>query len=161
MYVLEIVKTLGSFVGLLTGVVFFYDRLAKGRPVAYLSFKDNEDRSAYLSVENPSTYGIAILGIAVRPEVFGIAEDLEPRSILRAAAGSTVSFVLAPGAGKDLFVISKFKDGLPLELNANLVAFRILWRRGNATWIPQLPVSVRTNMQTIRTFSMEKRRAYT
>ena len=59
MYVLEIVKTLGSFVGLLTGVVFFYDRLAKGRPVAYLYFKDNEDRSAYLSVENPSTYGIA------------------------------------------------------------------------------------------------------
>jgi hypothetical protein len=44
--ILEIVRTLGSFVGLLTGVAYFYDRIAIGRPVAYLSFKDDENESA-------------------------------------------------------------------------------------------------------------------
>jgi hypothetical protein len=154
----EIIKTLGSFVGLLTGAVFFYDRFAKGRPIAYLSFKDDENKSAFLRIENPGTSGIAVFDIGVSPDVFGLAEDLERRNLLKAASGSPISFILAPGAGKELFVASKFQHGLPLELNANRITFRIFWRRGNSTWIPQIPVSVRTNMQTIRAFSLEKRR---
>jgi hypothetical protein len=33
---IEVIKTIGSFVGLLTAVVYFYDRFAKGRPAAIL-----------------------------------------------------------------------------------------------------------------------------
>jgi hypothetical protein len=37
--VFELLKTIGSFVGLLTGAVTVYDRLAKGRPIATITYE--------------------------------------------------------------------------------------------------------------------------
>jgi hypothetical protein len=60
---IELIKTLGSFVGLLTGAVFFYDRFAKGRPIAYLFFREDESRSAFIRIENTGSFGIAVLDV--------------------------------------------------------------------------------------------------
>jgi hypothetical protein len=63
---LEVIKTLGSYIGLLTGLVVLYDRMAKGRPVASLTIGEENGRpSPRIRVSNPSPYDIAILDVTV------------------------------------------------------------------------------------------------
>lgn len=46
---------------------------------------------------------------------------------------------------------AKYKDNVAVEaLGTRYVEFWIFWRRGNATWLPQIPIPVCTNTQTIR-----------
>ena len=79
------------------------------------------------------------------------------RKVIAAAESERLSFVLEAGAGKDLFLVSKFKDGIPLELTPQRLKFRISWRRGNMTWMPQLPVWVWTSTPFVHEFSVAKR----
>jgi hypothetical protein len=61
------------------------------------------------------------------------------------------SFILKPDESKELLIMPKFEGGMPVEAIKNqYVEFWIYWRRGNATWQPQLPVPVCTTTGTIR-----------
>ena len=58
---------IAAYVGLPTGVFTFWDRYAKGRPIAFLVFVDKEAR---LRISNPGDYSIFILSAQTTPEVF-------------------------------------------------------------------------------------------
>jgi hypothetical protein len=84
----EWIKTLGSFVGLLTGIVVVYDRLAKGRPCASLTISMHYGRqSPRIRLNNTSAHDIAVFDITVHPETYQVAEGGEPEDRLRASLG--------------------------------------------------------------------------
>jgi hypothetical protein len=155
---LEIVKTIGAFVGLLTGITYFYDRMAKGRPVASLSVTEKEGgKLVCIRISNPSSYDIAILSVTLNTPVFYLIEDLEVRSLLEGASGQIPYFMLKPGDSKELILAPRSETNLPPELKHRHIWVRISWRRGNATWLPQVPVCVWTQSQTIQKYGQTKR----
>jgi hypothetical protein len=153
----EELKTIGSIVGLLTGLFVLYDRYAKGRPIASLTIVMNGSRNlACIRVSNITPYDFAITDTEVSPKTYFLTEDLEINRLVRGAAGRSPYFMLKSGASKELVIAPMFKDGLPLEVNHHMINFRIYWRRGNATWLPQLPVVVRTSTSTIRKYALQE-----
>ena len=155
---IEFIKTVGSFIGLLTGVAYFYDRIAKGRPIASLTItKDGSRKLACIRISNPSSYDIAVLDALVSPsDVYFLVEDLETRSLVAGGVGRRPSFMLKPSESKELILAPKFKNNLAVEVTPQRVAFRFSWRRGNATWLPQVPVWVLTNTETIRKYGLQE-----
>jgi hypothetical protein len=153
----ETIKSIGSLVGLLTGVIYFYDRLAKGRPLASLTIiEDGNRKFACVRITNISEYDVAILKAIVRPEIYFLVENLETRSLVEGASGQKPYFMLKPGQEKALFIAAKFKDGIAIEVMDQRVAFWIYWRRANVTWLPQLPIWVWTRTSTIRKYALER-----
>jgi hypothetical protein len=155
--VIEAIKLVGSIVGLLTGIAYFYDRMARGRPIASLTIvKQGITKYACIRINNVSDYDIAIVDATVTPAVYFLAEDLEERTLVEGAVGRRPYFMLKPREGKELVVAPLYKDGTRIEATGDKrVAFRISWRRGNATWLPQIPVSVWTNTSTVRKYVEE------
>jgi hypothetical protein len=155
--IFESIKTLGSVVGLLTGIVVVYDRLAKGRPSASLTISTYQGRpSPRIRINNTSPHDIAVFDITAHPETYLVAEGGEAEDRLRASLGQRPYFMLKPAEQKEIWMLPKFENNLPLEITPGRVVFRIWWRRGNATWLPQVPVAVRTSTETIRKFGLEK-----
>jgi hypothetical protein len=119
----EALKTLGSFLGLLTSVVFFYDRIAKGRPIASLTITIKDGRKLVcIRISNPSDYDIAVLSGRVTPEVYFLTKDLESRNLMENQLGSGPYFMLKPKDARELILAPKFKDGVALEVNPQNIA---------------------------------------
>jgi hypothetical protein len=68
-----------AYIGLLTGIFTFWDRYAKGRPIAFLVFEANEAR---LRISNPGDYSIFILSAKTTPEVFFLSRGSDIRTII-------------------------------------------------------------------------------
>ena len=152
----ELLKEIGAFVGLLTGVFVFYDRYARGRPVASLSFEKETQRTrVILRVSNAGPYDAAILGVSCSPDIYRLAADTETKSILRAVMGEPLFFTLRPNESYSLHLVSRVENGVPLEIRPRRVSFRISWRRANSTWLWQLPVFVHADTGFIRKFGFD------
>jgi hypothetical protein len=153
----EFLKSLGSFLGLLTAITYFYDRMAKGRPIGSLTLRVKDGRKLVcIRLSNPSDYDVAIIGTAVKPSIYFLTETMETRELIEGQTGDGPKFMLKPRQEKELILQSRVKDGLALEVKPQSVTFRVYWRRGNATWLPQWPVHVCTNTATIRLYGLEK-----
>jgi hypothetical protein len=154
---LEVLKTIGSFLGLLTTIVYFYDRMAKGRPIGSLTLRVKDGRKLMcIRLSNPSEYDVAITGTTVNPSIYFLTETMETRELIEGQTGDGPKFMLKPREDKELILQSRVKDGVALEVKPQTVRFRVYWRRGNATWLPQWPVHVCTNTTTIRLYGLEK-----
>jgi hypothetical protein len=81
---------------------------------------------------------------------------MEVKNIVRGAAGRKHLFMLKPNESKELVIAPIIKNGVALEVRPHNVCFEFHWRRGNATWLPQFPVRVRTNTATIRKYGLEE-----
>lgn len=153
---LEIIKTIGSIMGLLSFPFFLYDRYAKWRPVASLTVKVEGARKVpCIRISNPTPYDIMVLGSAVKPKVYYLTENTETRDIIAGSMGRTPSFVLKTGESKELVIYPIFKNNLPLEIQPQRVDFHIYFRRGNATWLKQIPLMVCTSTDIIRKYGLE------
>jgi hypothetical protein len=75
---------------------------------------------------------------------------------LYASFGEKPDFMLKPGASKELRIVPRFEGGVPLEIRPQSLVFSVWWRRGNATWLRQFPVRVRTSTSIIRQYGLEK-----
>ena len=151
----ELFKWIGSASGLLSGLFLLYDRYAKGRPIA--SFTVTEERTskqARIRVTNVSEYDIAIIDATVKPQVYGLTDTMGTRDLIEAAAGKRPSAILKPRENKELIIVPLFTDGVAREVIAQNVTFCLSWRRCNATWLPQIPVYVRTSTTTIRKYAL-------
>src|SRR5262245_46874763 len=114
---IETVKTIGSLVGLATGIFILYDRLARGRPVASLTIsRENERPSPRIRISNPSSYDVAILNVTCHPRVYLLTDQEGPEGNLRASFGHIPDFMLKPGESKEVRIVPRFEDGVPLEL---------------------------------------------
>jgi hypothetical protein len=148
------IGVVGGVVGLLGGLTSFRDRFYKGQPVASLTTNNSRGRPlVQVRIKNTTEYDVVVNGGAERRGVYFLAEDFETGTIVRGQIkkGMFSPFVLKPGDSKELIIMSKFKDGIAIEATGNrYIEFWIHWRRGNATWLPQIPVPVCTNTKTIR-----------
>lgn len=154
----ELIKTIGAFVGLVTGAFVFYDRFNKGRPVATLTFKEEGTRKlACIRVSNPTPYDVMIIDTLVSPSIYFLTDDFEIKNLVRGAAGKGISFILKSHDSREVLIAPLFKDGVALELTKpGAVNFWIYWRRGNATWLKMPPVPVCTSTEILRKFGLEE-----
>jgi hypothetical protein len=145
---------IGGIVGLFGGLLVFYDRYYKGRPIASLTVKvigTSGRKLVCVRIKNITPYDIAILGAENRQRVYFLTEDQEARSIIEGAAGTQkFAFMLKPEETKELIIQSRFDGGVPLEAVNRYVEFVIRWRRGNSTWMPQVPIFVCTTTKVLR-----------
>ena len=154
----ELFTTIGSFVGLITGILFFYDRFAKGRPVASLTISQEAGRpSPRIRISNASLYDIAIHDITTRSTAYLLSEEEGAEGNLRASYGMRPYFMLKPNESKEVRIVPRFVSGVPVEvMGYQRIIFWVWWQRGNATWLPQIPVPVFLSTDVIRKFGLEK-----
>jgi hypothetical protein len=148
-----IIGMIGGIVGLLGGVASFRDRFYKGRPIASLTTRNCSGRNIVLvRIKNTTEYDILMRGTAERRGIYYLTEDSTTINLIRGQlAKPAPPFILKPDETKELVVNAKYKDDVAVEaLGARYVEFWIFWLRGNATWLPQIPIPVCTNTQTIR-----------
>jgi len=153
----ELLKTIGAFVGLITGVFVFYDRFNKGRPIATLTFhEEGTRRVASIRITNPTAYDVMVIDTVVSPALYFLTEDFEVASLIRGASGKGVAFILKSQESRELYLAPIIKDGIAMELSKpGKVNFWIYWRRGNATWLRMPPVPVCTSTDIIRKFGLD------
>jgi hypothetical protein len=147
-----LIGMIGGIVGLIGGAASFYDRFYKGRPIASLTTRNSSSRTLVLvRVKNTTSYDIVVESTSERRGVYFLSEDSSTRSIIKGQLAKGFPFILKPDESKELLVMPKFKNGMAVEaLGSRYIAFWINWRRGNATWLPQIPVPVCTSTGTIR-----------
>jgi len=136
----------GALVGLLTGIFTLWDRYARGRPIACVAFGPDD---VLLRISNPGDYSIFILSAKTIPDVFFLSRDKEIRSIIRDQLSDITYWPIEPKGTAEFVIADRFKDGKKLGLTDQRVWFRVSWRRGSTTWLPQIPVTVRTKTSTV------------
>jgi hypothetical protein len=147
-----IVGMIGGIVGLIGGAASFYDRFYKGRPIASLTTRNSSGRNVVLiRVKNTTNYDVVVEGTHERRGVYYLSENATTLDIVKEEKGKRRHFILKPDESRELVIMAKSKGGVAIEAMGNrYVEFWIFWRRGNATWLPQIPVPVCTSTQTIR-----------
>ena len=135
-----------AYIGLAAGIFTFWDRYAKGRPIAFLVFEPNEAR---LRISNPGDYSIFILAAKMTPEVFFLSRDPSIRSIIEDQLSDISYWPIAPKGNAEFVIADRYKDAAALSLEDRHVRFSVSWRRGSTTWLPQLPLYVQTKTSTI------------
>ena len=151
MPIFEMLKDVGSVMGLLSGVFLVWDRFAKGRPICSLSIvREGSHAYACLRIENVGTHDIAVLDVQVKPDVYILSKDLGSDSLVDASFGKRPSVMMAP-KDKQVFIIApRYADNQVRDEGVPRVRFSVYWRRCNATWLPQIPVWVVTSPAIIR-----------
>jgi hypothetical protein len=149
-----IIGMVGGLVGMAGGLASFYDRFYKGRPVASLTTQEkNGVKFVLVRITNTTSYDVIIDGAGEKRGVYFLAEDASTHNIVKGQLNRKMfsPFVLKPSDSKELFVMAKYKDNVAIEALGNrYVEFMIYWRRGNSTWLRQIPIPVCTNTRTIR-----------
>ena len=137
----------GALVGLLTGIFTLWDRYARGRPIACVAFGPDD---VLLRISNPGDYSIFILSAKTIPDVFFLSRDQDIHSIIEDQLSDITYWPIEPKGTAEFVIADRFKeDGKKLSLTDQRVWFPVSWRRGSTTWLPQIPVTVRTKTSTV------------
>jgi hypothetical protein len=135
-----------AYVGLLTGIFTLWDRLAKGRPIAFLFFKDGE---AKLIISNPGNYSVFILSAKTIPDVFFLNRDPNIRALIEDQLSGISYWPIEPKGTAEFLIVDRYRGGKRLSLDEQRVRFSVNWRRGSTTWLWQFPLYVRIDTSTI------------
>ncbi len=150
-----IIGMVGGIVGMAGGVASFGDRFYKGRPKASLTTGGPATPNfVKVRIKNTTDYDVYVTGATEWRGIYFLTEDATTSNIIRGQVQKPTfkPFMLKPAEEKDLLIMAKYKDGVAVEARSGnrYVDFWLHWRRGNATWLPQIPVPVCTNTRTIR-----------
>jgi hypothetical protein len=138
----------GALVGFLTGIFTLWDRYARGRPIAFLVFGGGV--GARLVVSNPGDYSVFILSAKVTPNVFFLSRGPDLRTIFEDQISDAIAYCpIDPKESTEFPIVDRYKDGIQLGLKDQRVRFSVSWRRGSTTWLPQIPLNVRTKTSTV------------
>jgi hypothetical protein len=147
----ELLKTIGSFVGLLTGAFTLYDRTARGRPIATITYtKVGDGITPSVQITNVSDTTIVVLESSIRPDVYFLATDKNLRLLIDDQLKTLEIFSINSKQSVELTFIPRYKGDVSMDANDQPVLFSFKWRRVNATWLPQFPVTIRTRTGLIR-----------
>src|SRR3954471_5072047 len=149
------ISTIGGVIGLISGLFVLFDRFYKGRPVILLTVREIENsprKLVCIRIKNTTAYDIAILGARNRQGIYFLTENEDVHSLMEGASGkSNFSLMLKPDGTKELIIKAMYKDNVALEVTKpGYVEFVIYWRRGNATWLAQMPLLVCSTSQVLR-----------
>jgi hypothetical protein len=143
---LAILTTFGAFVGLLTGAFTLWDRYARGRPIAYLALGTDD---VLLRISNPGDYSIFILSAKLMPNVYFLSRGQDIGTIIEDQLSGITYWLIEPKGVAEFAIADRFEGGKKLSLSDKPVRFSVSWRRGSTTWLPQVPVTVRTKTSTV------------
>lgn len=149
-----VIGMVGGVVGLLGGLASFGDRFYKGRPVGSLTTQNSFGNTlVHIRIKNITNYDVMITSANERKGVYFLADGPEVESIVRGQLGKSAfkAFTLKPNEERELRVQARYENSVAVEaLGKKYVEFWIHWRRGNALWLPQIPLLVCADTQTIR-----------
>jgi hypothetical protein len=143
---LAVFTIIGALVGFLTGIFTLWDRYARGRPIACLAFGPND---VLLRLSNPGDYSIFILSAKIIPKVFFLSSGPDIRTIIEDQLSGITYWPIEPKGIAEFVIADLFEGGRKLSLTDQRVSFSVGWRRGSTTWLPQIPVTVRTKTSTV------------
>lgn len=149
---LEMIKLVGSFAGLVSAAFLFWDRWVRGRPLAWVTAKKLGAASyEYIRVVNPGPGGVFIRRIDVSPPIYGIAKDHSAGAIAGTLGDEDVHVFLEPGKTHDLVLIDRRNQlEVPNDAPPQRVYIFIRWRKTSSSWLRQFPVRVVTSTDVIR-----------
>jgi hypothetical protein len=159
--VLEIIKTVGSYAGLVSGLFLIWDRLLRGRPLAELSATariGGTPADPCIRITNLGPTALLIRSTRVLPTgIYAVAKNRDIKSISAALGDTTVeganvlNLLLRPGQEHDLAIIDGPLKGEDARGNiSRRVCFCIYWSKNSSTWLPQLPVFIFTSIASIQ-----------
>jgi len=122
----ELVKSVGSLVGLLTGAFVLADRLLRGRP--YAAWVDLKNKVAFLEFVNTSNRHIYLFRCRTFPANGRVTRFQSIRGSLGDAFGLKHTIALAPGEKLNLRLVWQGSD----EPHGTTLVF-IPWRRAGAS----------------------------
>ena len=100
---LETIKTIGAYAGLVTAAFVVWDRWARGRPLAWVTAtKFGAAPYEYIRVKNPGAGAVFIWRVDVHPPIYGIAKDHSAQAIAGTLVDGDVHVLLEPGQAHDL-----------------------------------------------------------
>ena len=147
----ELAKTVGAIAALPTAALVFFDRFTSGRPLVWLTVKDEPlKHSRFLFIKNVAKTEIAIRGVNVRPPIYGTTKGNSMDEIYHAAIGTRFRSLVAPGEMAELQLIAKNQGEKYHEDLNHRVIIVVHWRRTSSFWLPQLPAIIFTSTQTMR-----------
>ena len=155
----------GGVVGLISAAFVFMDRYYKGRPVVSLTTREEEGRiTVRIRVKNTTPYDIAVIGNKVTrgwffrsTNVYFLTNAASTRALVAGQLGKSPQFMLKPDETRELLIYPKLENNMPLEVTQpGRVDFWIQWRRGNATWLRQIPLAVCTSTEAIKLYGLEE-----
>ena len=139
---LEAIKTVGSFAGLVSAAFLVWDRLVRGRPLAWVTAtKFGAASYEYVRVVNPGPGGVFIRRVDVHPPIYGLAKDHSARAIAGTLVDGDVDVLLEPGQAHDLVIIDR-RNQLEVDAPLQRVYMFIHGRKTSSSWLWQFPVPV-------------------
>jgi hypothetical protein len=151
---LEAFKLAGAIVAFVTAFFTVWDRLARGRPLAWVTAKKIGAGSfEFIRIKNPGPADVLILGVRARPPIYGVTRDHSSEAILEALSfNNDVKNVLLQGEGCDLPIVPN-RVKLPKNAPSQRVRFIIYWRKTSSSWLRQFPVVIWTSTGDIERIS--------
>jgi hypothetical protein len=141
---------IGAMVGFATGVFTFWDRLLRGRPVAWLTVTIRTGGTLPdpgIRIKNPGPTDLLIQGVRPHPaSIYGVAKNHSIRATMT-AVNADVNLLLPPGQEHEFAIL----DRRSAQKGASQrVRFSIYWRKTSSTWLPQFPVVIHTSTDDIQ-----------
>jgi hypothetical protein len=135
---LEAFKLAGAIVAFVTAFFTVWDRLARGRPLAWVTAKKvGATPFEYIRIKNPGPADVLILGVRARPPIYGVTREKN---------------VLLHGEACDLPIVAN-RVKLPKNAPSQRVCFVIYWRKTSSSWLRQFPVVIWTSTGDIERIS--------
>jgi hypothetical protein len=134
----ETIKTVGSFVGLLTGVFVVTDRLLRERPMVDLRPVGDNDHNLEIEITNTSKESIVIHRIACQPDALRASRSTSLEEPLREAWGHQWQSLIDPLKAKTFYLITRSEwDRLPDTKRVSIV---VRWSHTSPRWLPPIPI---------------------
>jgi hypothetical protein len=144
---IEDLKLIGAIAGLLTLIFTVWDRLLRGRPIAYLVVKGRpSNHYEFLHIKNIDSIDILIIGIKAWPRFFKAAKDDNAITLVNAGAGEPLLVLLSPGEEREF---PFFKSGGQSTEGSCRITIAVRWRKSTSTWFPQIPKMIFTSTEDI------------
>lgn len=145
--------SLGSIVGLLTGVHVLFERLVRSRPQRWLTKSAERRDGTAVKVRNPADQDIILIGSSVSPRIYDLANSWELDQRISATLDYSSLRLIYPGQTVELPLGVRVEGGKSLDDLDQPVTIRIYWRRAGSPWMPRIPLCLRLRTSDVTKLS--------
>jgi hypothetical protein len=144
---LEQLQTLGAILAVVTSIFIVVDRFLKERPIA--SFRIQAGHPA-IRIKNVAAVDVLIHQIRAEPKgLLRISRSTSIYDLLSTVIKGDTVAMLKPGEERTFILMGDGQSKLQ-DAPSQALRLRIVWRRCNRTWLPQIPVTASSSTDDIR-----------